>query len=176
MYKKYLELESAISKVSYPKYILGNIKQYLIDNYSDNDMTQIYIVDSDNENIFVIKYNLIIELNRKNYRVPVLVYLPILFPIYPPEFYIEAKSNYNYLNVNSFYKDIINSNDLRINLDYFMEYDSNKINISEIIDNLMINFTQNFPIYKAKYNKSKYSGKCILDYSKAIIVKLPKKK
>ena len=56
-----------------------------------------------------------------------------------------------------------------------MKYDSKKINISEIIDNLMINFTCDFPIYKSKKNNLKVSGKCILDYSKTIMVNLPKK-
>ena len=80
MNKKILELESALSKVSYPKNNLDFIKQFLIDNYSDNAMTKIYIVTNDDgTNIFVIEYHLIVELNLKKYKLIVLVYLPVLF-------------------------------------------------------------------------------------------------
>ena len=176
MNKKILELESALSKVSYPKNNLDFIKQFLIDNYSDNAMTKIYIVTNDDGiNIFVIEYHLIVELNLKKYKLTVLVYLPVLFPKNAPEFYIKGVSNSNYICVSQRYSGKINSNDLRINLEYFMKYDSEKINISEIIDNLMVNFTYNFPVYKIENNGLKVSGKCILDYSKAIMVNLPKK-
>ena len=81
MDKNILELESALSKVSYPKKNLDFIKQFLIDNYSHNAMTKIYIVTNDDgTNIFVIEYQLIDELNLKNYKLFVLVYLPVLFP------------------------------------------------------------------------------------------------
>ena len=81
-------LDNAIKMTSYPKYLLDFIKNFLIDNYSDNDMATVYLI-KDKENIFVIEYVLTLELNGRKYKVYVLVYLPILFPNYPPEFYIE---------------------------------------------------------------------------------------
>ena len=75
----------------------------------------------------------------------VLVYLPILFPNYPPEFYIEKTTS---LGLNKFYNGKINIPDFKINLDSFLKFDPNTNNIPEIIDNLVINFTQEFPIYK----------------------------
>ena len=132
------------------------------------------ITNEDGEKIFVIEYSLIIELNNKNYKVFLLVYLPILFPNYPPEFYIEKTAN---ILVNKFYLDgKINENDLKINLDHFVKFDPNNNNIGEIIDNLVINFTQEFPVYKDNINKDKdwrNSGKCVLDKSKANKIKLP---
>ena len=170
-----LEFEDALAIVSYPKYILEYIKKFLIENYSDSDMAEIFMItNEDGEKLFVIEYSLIIELNNKNYKVFLLVYLPILFPNYPPEFYIEKTAN---ILVNKFYLDgKINENDLKINLDHFVKFDPNNNNIGEIIDNLVINFTQEFPVYKDNINKDKdwrNSGKCVLDKSKANKIKLP---
>lgn len=170
-----LEFEDALVIVSYPKYILEYIKKFLIENYSDSDMAEIFMItNEDGEKIFVIEYSLIIELNNKNYKVFLLVYLPILFPNYPPEFYIKKTAN---ILVNKFYLDgKINENDLKINLDHFVKFDPNNNNIGEIIDNLVINFTQEFPVYKDNINKDKdwrNSGKCVLDKSKANKIKLP---
>ena len=170
-----LEFEDALVIVSYPKYILEYIKKFLIENYSDSDMAEIFMItNEDGEKLFVIEYSLIIELNNKNYKVFLLVYLPILFPNYPPEFYIEKTAN---ILVNKFYLDgKINENDLKINLDHFVKFDPNNNNIGEIIDNLVINFTQEFPVYKDNINKDKdwrNSGKCVLDKSKANKIKLP---
>ena len=169
-----LDFETALVIVSYPKYILEYIKQFLIENYSNNDLAKVYMLSDKGENIFVIEYSLIIELNGKKYKIYVLVYLPILFPNYPPEFYIEKTSslcvNQKYLNGQ------INPNDLKINIDYFGKFDANKINISEIIDNLMISFTQDFPVFKGQNNANNLdcSGKCFFDKSKANLIKLPK--
>ena len=167
-----LELEDALSKVSYSEYNLDFIKHFLIDNYSDNDNTRIYIVlDDDGKNIFAIEYKLFFNLFNNKYNVYVLVYLPILFPDSPPEFYLRA---FNKLGVNRVYEGKINSDNLRIDLKYFKEFDRIKVNIPEIIDNLIINFNKAFPVFKAKEEKS-FSGKCILDNSNSKIVYLSKK-
>ena len=169
-----LELEAALSKVSYSGYNLDFIKHFLIDNYSDNDNIRLYIVlDDDGKNIFAIEYRLFVKLLNKKYNVNVLVYLPILFPDTLPEFYI--KPNCNYLGVNYLYEGIINSDNLRINFQHFKEFDRIKVNIPDIIDNLMIYFNRNFPIFKTK-DENPFSGKCILDNSNSKIVYLPKNK
>lgn len=168
-----LQLEDAIAMSSYPKYLLDFIKNFLIDNYADNDIVTIYLITDKEDNIFVIEYALTIELNGRNYKVYVLVYLPVLFPNYPPEFYIEKTAN---LGLNKFYNGKIELPDLKINLDYFVNFDPNKNNIADIIDNLVINFTQEFPVYKDNNpNPNWKEGKCILDKSKVNKVTIPKK-
>ena len=111
-----ITLDNAIKMTSYPKYLLDFIKNFLIDNYSDNDMATVYLA-KDSETIFVIEYTLTIELNGRNYKVYVLVYLPILFPNYPPELYIEKTTN---LGLNKFYNGKITVPDFKINLDSFL--------------------------------------------------------
>lgn len=168
-------LDNAIKMTSYPKYLLDFIKNFLIDNYSDNDMATVYLI-KDKENIFVIEYVLTLELNGRKYKVYVLVYLPILFPNYPPEFYIE-KTTQN-LGLNKFYNEKISWPEFKINLDSFLKFDPNTNNIGEIIDNLVINFTQEFPIYKDNSSINKYlanTGKCYLQKNKANKVIIPKK-
>ena len=168
-----ITLDSAIKMTSYPRNLLDFIKNFLIDNYSDSDMTTVYLV-KDQENIFVIEYTLTIELNERNYKVYVLVYLPILFPNYPPELYIEKTTS---LGLNKFYNGKITEPDFKINLDSFLKFDPNTNNIGDIIDNLVINFTQEFPIYKdnTNVNNWKNSGKCYLEKSKLNKVIIPKK-
>ena len=168
-----ISLDNALKTTSYPKYLLDFIKQFLIDNYSESDMATVYLI-KDTENIFVIEYTLTIELNGRNYKVYVLVYLPILFPNYPPEFYIEKTTS---LGLNKFYNGKINIPDFKINLDSFLKFDPNTNNIPEIIDNLVINFTQEFPIYKdnTNFQNWKNSGKCFLEKSKVSKVTIPKK-
>jgi hypothetical protein len=169
-----LDLETALVIVSYPKYILEYIKQFIIDNYSNNDLAKVYMVSENGENIFVTEYSLTIELNGKNYRIYVLVYFPILFPNYPPEFYIEKT---NSVCVNNKYLDgKINPNDLKINIDYFGKFDANKNNVSEIIDNLVASFNQDFPVYKGSNNADNVnsSGRCVFDKFKANLIILTK--
>lgn len=169
-----LKLEDALAMSSYPKYLLDFIKQFLIDNYAENDVTTVYLLTGNEENIFLIKYELTIELNKKFYKVFLLVYLPILFPNYPPEIYIEKTAN---IAVNKCYLNgRINENDLKINIDNFVKFDPNKNNIGEIIDNLLVNFTQDFPVYRVHSGPNLVnSGKCVFDKSKANKIILPEK-
>ena len=97
--KSSLSLDDALQLSSYPKYLLDFIKQFLIDNYSDNDNATVYLY-KDNENIFLVEYKLKIELNQTFYNVFILVYFPILFPNYDPEIYIKKTTN---LGLNKFY-------------------------------------------------------------------------
>ena len=167
-----LSLEEALSKSSYDD--LNHVKQFLIDNYSNNDKTEIYLYSDKNENIFVIEYNLNIDFQGKDYKIFVLVYLPSLFPNVQPDFYLEKGAD---VGVNCYYKGKINFDDLKINIDYFGKFDYNKNNIKEIIDNLVSNFNSHFPIWRENNNQNwKNSGKCVLIKYKIRKVILPKNK
>jgi hypothetical protein len=169
-----LSLDEALKVTSYPNYLKDFIKQFLIDNYSDSDIAKVFML-KDSETIFVIEYALTIELNERNYKVYVLVYLPILFPNYPPEFYIEKTAP---LGLNRVYNGKISIPDFKINLENFVNFDPNKNNIGEIIDNLVINFSQEFPIFKdnsSNNNNWIKSGKCVLEKRKVSSVRIPKK-
>lgn len=172
--KSSLSLDDALQLSSYPKYLLDFIKQFLIDNYSDNDNATVYLY-KDNENIFLVEYKLKIELNQTFYNVFILVYFPILFPNYDPQIYIKKTTN---LGLNKFYDNKIDFKDFRIKLEHFLKFDPITKNIREIIDNLVINFTNEFPVYRENIKEKDkwiYSGKCVLCKNKITKVIIPKK-
>ena len=175
---KTLEFEDALAMSSYNKYNLDYIKKFLLYNYSNNDLANVYMIENNNsEDIFVIEYSLIIEFDRKYYRVFILVYLPILFPNDPPEFYINKTAN---VILNKYYLNgKIKPEDFHINLNFFKKFEPSTNNISDIIDNIVINFTLNFPLYKDKsnsnFNNQNKNAKCFFDKSKAYLVKIPTK-
>ena len=56
-----LEFGVALAMASYPQYILDFIKKFLLDNYSNNDLANVYMFENINrENIFVIEYTLVL--------------------------------------------------------------------------------------------------------------------
>ena len=123
-----LTLEKAILKSSYPKYTQDFIKIWILNNYSNKKNIKIYLTSINYENIFLINYCLSIKFNKIHYKIDLLIYFPILYPNYEPEFYISKKSNNEFLN--SYYKDgKINEKDFKINIDYFVRFDAEKNNI-----------------------------------------------
>ena len=71
----------------------------------------------------------------------------------------------------------INEEDLRINLNFFGNFNPVENNIMEIIENLLISFSQEFPVYKTKIKKYNITNKykCFLDKEKANKIIFPKK-
>ena len=156
-----LKIEEALSKSSYPKYNKDFIKNFLINNYYNHKNAKIYLTLNDKEKIFVIEYNLPISFNYRIYNVFILVYLPLLYPDYPPEFYIGKRGN---MGINQNYENgRINSRDLRINLSSFIDFDPERNNIEEIINKIKEEFNNEFPVYKNNRDSNNILGKCNLD-------------
>ena len=156
-----LKIEEALSKSSYPKYNKDFIKNFIINNYYNHKNAKIYLTLNDKEKIFVIEYNLPISFNYRIYNVFILVYLPLLYPDYPPEFYIGKRGN---MGINQNYENgRINSRDLRINLSSFIDFDPERNNIEEIINKIKEEFNNEFPVYKNNRDSNNILGKCNLD-------------
>ena len=161
-----LSLEKAILKSSYPKYTQDFIKIWILNNYSNKKNTKVYLTSINNENIFLIDYSLSIKFNKIHYKIDLLIYFPILYPNYEPEFYISKKNKNEFLN--SYYKDgKINEQNFKINIDYFMRFDPEKNNIEEIINKIQEEFNKQFPIFKDKSinnnGNNEICGKCFLN-------------
>ena len=80
--------------------------------------------------------------------------------------------------MNKFYDNKIDFKDFRINLEHFSKFDPITKNIREIIDNLVINLTNEFPIYRENIKEEDkwiYLGKCVLFKNKITKVIIPKK-
>ena len=160
---KYLTIDNAILTASYPEYLQDFIKNFIITNYSNNRGVKIYLTSVNNENLFIIEYKLSINFDQKFYHIYVLVYLPTLYPNYPPEFYISKRGK---VGINDYYKNNkIDPGNFKINIDEFVSFDAEKNNVEEIIDKLKNEFNREFPIYKLNENdyEPEPKGKCILD-------------
>ena len=162
-----IKLEEALSKSSYPKYTKDFVEEFLKNNYSDKKNAKVFLTKVENEKLFVIEYKLPINLGDKTYDVYILVYLPLLYPNYEPEFYISKKGK---IGINPYYieEKKIDSKELKLNLYNFISFDAERNNIEEIINKIKIEFNENFPIYnRNKYDfiEIKYGEKCYLDKS-----------
>lgn len=158
-----LNLREALLKSTYPIYNHEFLKDFMTKTYSNNELAKVYLTSIDDDKIFVVEYILSIRVEVRMYKVNVLMYLPILFPDYPPEFYIMKKGN---VGVHENYRENkINSTDLKINIDYFVPFDPEKKNIDEIIRALISAFNQYFPVFRKENteNDQIQSGKCILN-------------
>ena len=156
-----------IKQTSYNQLYYPKIIKFLSNNFSSNSKTKIYLINRSilNERIFVVKFDLPVNYNNKINNVSLLIYFPSNFP-FDIEFYFEKTKN---LVINNNYSnEIINRNSLRINLDYFCNWDSDKLNFSEIIETLKYNFNESFPILINNNSKENYGGSCILENNNII--------
>ena len=161
-----MNLEEAIAESSIPENLSDLrdfIKDFLIKYHSNNEEAEIYLTTvEEEERIFVIEQILNIPFNNKNYKITILIYLPILFPNYEAEFYISNKKG-GVCIVKS-YEESINQEDLRINLNCFCPLEKDNKNLEEILDNIKKQFMNEFPIYKGnEYNYNEQKGKCFLN-------------
>ena len=155
-----ITLEEALIKSSYPKYLQDFIKEFMINNYSNNINKKVYLTSVNNEKLFVIEYKLSVKLKDRIYNIFVLVYLPKLYPNYEPDFYISKKGK---VAVTSYYKNgKINGKTLKIDLFSFIPFNPDTNNIEEIINKINEEFNKEFTIYKVD-NDDIISGQCILN-------------
>ena len=166
-----LDLNEALSKSSYPKHLQDFLKNFIIDEYFGNKDAKVYFQSLSDEKLFVVEYQLPINFNKKIYKVNIFMYIPKLFPNYPPEFYIEKKCN---TGLNDSYENEIDKSTFKINIDKICRYNPEKNNVGEIINILKSRFNKTFPIYKDSKNTSIYEiyDKNNLDKSKVNEIKI----
>ena len=167
-----LLLDQALEQSSYPSYNREFIKNYIINDYYENGDAKVYLQSIENEKTFVIEYTLSVIFSRKPYKIILYVHIPVLFPNYPPEFYVQKKPNTG-LN-KSYLNGKIDDKDFKINIDKFLKYDANLNNVQTIIDNIKNEFNKEFPIYRdQKPNQREIFGKNNIDKNKVneIIIK-----
>ena len=130
-------------------------------------MANVFLTLENNELIFLIKYHLKIKLVKQYYAVSLLVYIPTLFPNHQPEFFIEKKLG---VHINKWYtNNQFISNNFKININYFKDFDPFEIDMGKIINSIIDNFNIRFPIYQNKndINDSLDNlGKCVFEGKK----------
>ena len=168
-----LILEQALEQSSYPSYNKEFIKNYIIDDYFENGNAKVYLQNLDREKTIVIEYTLSVMFNNKTYSIILYIHIPVLFPNYPPEIYIQKKPNTG-LN-KSYLNGKIDLEEFKINIDRFLKYDPNINNVQQIIDKIRNEFNQDFPVYRDnKSTKRQIYGKNNIDKNRVneIIIKL----
>lgn len=146
-----LDLDTALSRSSYKNYNKKFIHDFLLNNYINNKDAKIYFLTNAEEKIFVIEYKLTFTLFEESFNLNLYIHIPILFPDYSPQFYLEKKKKIglssNYLNGK------IDPQTFEINIKEFCKYLPSKNNVEEIINTIRNEFNEDFPIFKDKSNK-----------------------
>ena len=148
LYNK-LYIQELVNQCSYP----NNTKEFIINilfelTKQPNSKLNKFMrnVLNLNQYIIVIRYSIPTILKDKNFEIPILIYLPSVFPYEAPEIYIE-KSNDN-VEINSNNKDI-NLITNRIIVQGLQIWNTNS-NIFEIINQIRTSFNNAFPIYQVR--------------------------
>jgi hypothetical protein len=166
-----LKLDNAIIQSSYPVYKREDIINCIINNFDNNKNAKVYFTSKEKEKIFIVEYILNVSFSNKSYKITLLIHIPLLYPDYPPEIYIEKKKN-NGLS-NEYKNGKIDAETFKVNINSFVKFDPQRDNIMEIIDGIKMNFDQNFPLYHDKNNTANNRiifGKNSIDKSQVIEV------
>lgn len=146
-----LDLDTALSRSSYKNDNKKFIHDFLIKNYINNKDAKIYFLPKAEEKIFVIEYKLTLIILGQSFNLNLYIHIPILFPDYSPQFYLEKKKKIGltpyYLNGK------IDPQTFEINIKEFCKYFPSKNNVEEIIDKIRNEFNEEYPIFKDKSNK-----------------------
>ena len=141
-----LNLNLALEKSAYPPYNRDYIKNFIINDYFENNDAKVYL----QEKLFVIIYTLNISFNKKSYKIIIYIHIPELFPNYPPEIYVQKKPK---TGLNKTYIPKINPQDFKVNIDYFGKFEPSLNSIQNIVNSIKDSFNADFPIYKENSNK-----------------------
>ena len=146
-----LDLNTALSRSSYNNYNIDFIRDFLSNNYINNKCAKIFFLSNAEEKIFVIEYKLTLIILNQSFNLNLYIHIPILYPDYPPKFYLEKKGKVsltsNYLNGK------IDPKTFEINIKEFCEYVPSKNNVEEIINKIKNDFNEDYPVFRDKTNK-----------------------
>ena len=141
-----LNLNLALEKSAYPPYNRDYIKNFIINDYFENNDAKVYL----QEKFFVIIYTLNISFNKKSYKIIIYIHIPESFPNCPPEIYVQKKPK---TGLNKTYIPKINPQDFKVNIDYFGKFEPSLNSIQNIVNSIKDSFNADFPIYKENSNK-----------------------
>ena len=141
-------LDLALEQSCYSSYNRDYIRNFLLDNYDNQNEAKVYLLAKEPKKTFVIEYTLSITLVNKPYKITLFVHIPEFYPDYDLEFYLLKKP---YIGLSDYYKNgIIDENTFKLNLNRFGIYEPKKKSIEEIINIIKNTFNNNFPIYGKK--------------------------
>lgn len=164
-----IKLEDALKCSSVPEFMRNFISDFLTNTFADEPNSKVYLTKVRDEKIFVIRYTV----SDTKYPVNLLIYLPILYPNYEPEIFLE---NPGRMGITQEYRDQrISLLNLRIDLESFNPFNQIENNLMEIITIISKDFHKICPYDPDSNEQSYITGKCKLDKNVTSRVSIQKK-
>jgi hypothetical protein len=151
-----------ISLCSYPTNSKDYIGSVVLELYTMNKTTKFFKIVKDGDKILVALYRITVNFKGKNYEVPVLIYLPKLFPKVQPEIYLETKSD---MGINPKNKDI-NATTKQMSLGSLRAW-GNYSTLKGVIADIEISFRKEFPVFKLSTGVGTNSNTDIFNFKNA---------
>lgn len=148
-----MDLDTVLLNKKIPENQKEQLIKFLVENY-ESDGNELYL-NFNEEYLLVGKHKLNFKNNKK--EINILVYYPKNFPKEKPEFYFEWKKD---IFISKEYEEeVIGKVNLQINLFFFCEWDSETLNLKEILFSFKKIFETNYPFIQKK-KENKYKGNC----------------
>ena len=160
---KKLSIKEAISLTDYNNNIKKSLVSFLINNYTgQKNKLYLFTRGKNLPKLFLLKLNIPVKYNKKEYDINILIYFPINFPLIQPEIFFNkncsTKINPNCLNY-------IDEETLKINYNTFFKWENNFQSFKNLIKELNKQFNNNFPIFTLndEFDITKYNNyDCVL--------------
>ena len=160
---KKLSIKEAISLTDYNNNIKKSLVSFLINNYTgQKNKLYLFTRGKNLPKLFLLKLNIPVKYNKKEYDINILIYFPINFPLIQPEIFFNkncsTKINPNCLNY-------IDEETLKINYNTFFKWENNFQSFKNLIKELNKQFNNNFPIFSLndEFDITKYNNyDCVL--------------
>ena len=160
---KKLDIKDAVALTDYNNNIKKNVESFLINNYSGYK-NKLYLFSRGNNlpKLFLLKLNMPVKYNKKEYDINLLIYFPINFPLVQPEIFFLKNCT---LKVNPNCLNYIDEETLKIKYNIFFKWENNFQSFKNLIKELNKKFNNNFPIFTLndEFDINKYNNyDCVL--------------
>ncbi len=146
MYNLDLRIMNEVNQCDYDpnmkSLIINNIKELMNSPLRYSDVRE-YIRQWNRDKIIMVWFPMRILLQQKPYQTPIQIYLPKNFPYVPPLIYLEVNVGCGINNKNPNIN--VNTKEIKVNS---MSYWNASTPMSNILNEIHISFSKNFPIYR----------------------------
>ena len=165
-----ISLTEALKKSDYSDKTKEKIKLFIFESITKlKGKTLIIQTFCFGKNIFAIKHILEVELKNAKYPIHILMYLTVDFPD-NFRIYIHKVTDFG-INPVCIKKQIIDQATLELNYQSFINYKPLEKPITNLIETILIEFSNTFPLYKSN-NNEEYYGPCILNEEKSFLINI----
>ena len=160
---KKLSIKEAISLTDYNNNIKKSLVSFLINNYTgQKNKLYLFTRGKNLPKLFLLKLNIPVKYNKKEYNINILIYFPINFPLIQPEIFFNKNCS---IKINPNCLNYIDEETLKINYNTFFKWENNFQSFKNLIKELNKQFNNNFPIFTLndEFDITKYNNyDCVL--------------